>query len=80
MLKQVRRDLKMENLSVKELLVLYKSCGYLFLSESIYERGSGKAPAVCALFDDKDVQALEFYFDLKKLYEFGCVCFVCWVD
>eukprot|EP00658_Telonema_sp_P-2_P023631 TRINITY_DN19476_c0_g1_i13.p1 TRINITY_DN19476_c0_g1~~TRINITY_DN19476_c0_g1_i13.p1 ORF type:complete len:471 (+),score=72.20 TRINITY_DN19476_c0_g1_i13:178-1590(+) len=71
LLQHMRAASRFDWLSIKHVLILYKTCGYLMLSEPELVRGSSVVPALCQLFEGKDVEALEYYFDLKKWREFG---------
>jgi len=68
---QVMERLGWKTMSTSDLLTLYKTCGYLMLTESRFERGQPREPALCGVFSGTDLGALEYYFDLKKYYGFG---------
>ena len=68
---QVMQRLGWKTMSTSDLLTLYKTCGYLMLTEPRFERGQPSEPALCGVFSGTDLGALEYYFDLKKYYGFG---------
>lgn len=68
---QVMARLGWDRMNTSDLLTLYKTCSYLMLTEDQFDRTHQEEPTLCSVLGETDLEALEYYFDLKKFYGFG---------